>query len=67
MKIKVGDRVYDGTEQPIMVILTAQDKDNIARMPDWATKYAQYPDCWLEKEIEEWMDASTEEHYGGEW
>jgi hypothetical protein len=58
MKIKVGDRVYDGSDIPIMVILTDQDKNNIARMPEWATKYAQYPDTLTEEEVSRWMGAN---------
>lgn len=30
MKIKVGNEIFDAEKQPIMIILTKQDKDNIA-------------------------------------
>ena len=32
MKVKVGNKVYDHVDQPIMVQLTDQDKKNIANM-----------------------------------
>lgn len=35
MKVKIGADVYDAEETPIMLILTDQDKENIAKMsPD---------------------------------
>ena len=43
MKVKVGDEVYDGTEVPVMVILTDQDKERIRDMPPACTKYALFP------------------------
>ena len=29
MKIKIGNKIYDGEKEPVMVILTDQDKKNI--------------------------------------
>ena len=43
MKIKVGDKIYDGNDEPIMIILEGKDKENIANMSPNATKYCQYP------------------------
>lgn len=56
MKVKIFDKIYDANEQPIMIILTEQDKKNIANMHPDATKYACFPDTGFEKEfIERWM------------
>jgi len=60
MKVKVGDKVYDSAEEPIMVILTDGDKKNIANMSPEATKYCSYPgeEKWTKddyKAIKEWM------------
>lgn len=44
MKVKVGDTIYDGEEEPVMVILTEQDKKNIANMHDDAMRYCSYPE-----------------------
>ena len=62
MKVKiynvVNDKVHDGTEYPIMVILTEQDKKNIANMK--GKRYCLYPDTkeWTDnnyEKIEAWM------------
>lgn len=57
MKVKIGDMVYDGEEEPVMVILTEQDKENIKNMLPEATKYCMFPsDIWSVEEINRWMD-----------
>lgn len=56
MKIKLGGLIYDGKDQPIMVILTQEDKDNIANMAKEATKYCEYPEnSWGKEAIRKWM------------
>ncbi len=42
MKVKVGDKIYDGEVEPVMVILTPGDKWNISHMGD-QTCYASFP------------------------
>jgi len=44
MKVKIGDTVYDSEKQPIMVILSNDDKKNIENMLPEATKYCSFPD-----------------------
>lgn len=61
MKVKVGNKIYDGDKEPVMVILTAKDKRNIADMPLGNQHYCQYPDLdlWTKdnhKKIKEWMN-----------
>lgn len=65
MKVKVGDTIYSGDEQPIMVILTDADKYNITHMLTEATKYAEYPaDVYSSEEIADWMeDTDGQEKY----
>jgi hypothetical protein len=56
MKVKVGNKIYDAENEPVMVILTDMDKYNIACMADDATMYAAAPeDYFSEEEFEEWM------------
>jgi len=55
MKVKVGDKIYDGEKEPIMIILTDKDKENIALMLDDCTKYCQYPDGMWDDEIYAFM------------
>ena len=58
MRIKIGDKIYTSTEQPIMVILTESDKRNIRNMHPDATRYAEFSDGldWTQEQKEEWMD-----------
>ena len=56
MKIKIGNKVYDSNTQPVMIILTDKDKDNISNMADWATKYCEYPDDMSIEEVKKWME-----------
>lgn len=64
MKVKVGDKVYSSADQPVMVILTAEDKYNIQHMAPEATRYAEAR-CmdWTPEEMLEWMmdDGSDED------
>jgi hypothetical protein len=60
MKVKVGNKIYDGEKEPIMVILADGDKENISNMHPDATKYCVYPatEHWTKddyKAIKEWM------------
>ena len=61
MKAKINDTIYNSEEQPIMVILSEKDKENIANMPKEKTKYCSYPDTPYFKEMQKerilvWMD-----------
>ena len=55
MKVKVGDKIYDGEEEPVMVILTEKDKDNLSKMLDECDRYCCYPDTIDEEVVEKWM------------
>ena len=44
MKVKVGNKVYDGEEEPVMIILSSGERKQIADMHQDATKYFIYPD-----------------------
>jgi hypothetical protein len=55
MKVKIGTRIYDANDQPIMLILDQQDKANITNMAPEATKYCAYPENFDETEIKTWM------------
>lgn len=43
MKVKVGNKVYDGKDEPVMVILSVGEKEQIVNMSPDATKYCVYP------------------------
>ncbi|MBT6049600.1 hypothetical protein HN803_03170 [candidate division WWE3 bacterium] len=55
MKIKVGNKICDGDDEPVMVILTNKDKENIANMAKGCQKYCEHPDTMDDEEIYEWM------------
>jgi len=55
MKVKVGDQVFSGEDQRVMVILTPSDKENIKNMAPSAAQYCQYPDDEDACDIEAWM------------
>lgn len=57
MKVKVGDRVYDGEKEPVMVILSDDDKKNIASMSPKDTKYCSFPTSGVTPgEVQEWVE-----------
>jgi hypothetical protein len=41
--VKIRDKIYDAENEPVMIILTKQDKKNIANMVKGATKYCVFP------------------------
>lgn len=56
MKVKVGDKIYSGEGEPIMVILEDKDKENIKNMAQDCTSYAVFPDNFgAPEEMREWM------------
>jgi len=58
MKLRIGSHIIDPAkgDEPFMVILSEQDKKNIADMPDQLTKYGCFPDKWgTKEEMTKWM------------
>ena len=65
MKIKIGEKIYTSKEQPIMIILSEEDKKNIAAMLPEARKYCEFvgnkeeaaegTKFYSEEEIRAWM------------
>lgn len=56
MKVKVGNKIYDGNEEPVMVILSEDDKYNIENMLQDCTKYLSYPENMTEEEALKFME-----------
>ena len=64
MRVKIGNKIYDGRKEPIMIILNDEEKQQIADMAPDATKYCQYPDTeeWTANDyarIKEWMQTDV--------
>jgi len=67
MKVKVGDKIHDSNEEPIMLIFeSTQERTNIAaqvlNMEERAKKYCLYPNTskWSDNDFEgikKWMGA----------
>jgi len=56
MKVKIGDKIYDGKEVPIMLILNKGEREQIAEMYSTCTRYCMYPqDKYTVEQIKEWM------------
>lgn len=60
MKVKIGDVIYDSNEQPVMVILTPDDKANIAAMLPDKFRYCSFPDTYDPEQVREWMVEGTQ-------
>ena len=43
MKVKIGNKTYDSNDEPIMLILEEEDKNNISNMGE-QTKYCSFPE-----------------------
>lgn len=56
MKVKIKDTIYDAEQEPIMLILSEQDKQNIQDMLPEATKYCVYPDTMSEEAVSNFME-----------
>jgi len=59
MKVKVGDKIFDGDNEPLMVILPEDEKKQIANMGT-SKKYCTYPSTnhWVKNDFEnikKWM------------
>lgn len=55
MKVKIGDKIYDSEKEPIMVILSDDDKKNITNMLPHCTKYCSFPEEFMD-DIKHWMN-----------
>ena len=63
MKVKIGNKIYDPNEEPIMLILTDQDKENIKNMLPNCSKFIIFPDSSIKEDIENWSDEiETKKH-----
>lgn len=55
MKVKIGDKIYDSKNEPIMIILTSYNKFDISNMTDDTEKYCEFPDTMSEEDAKEFM------------
>lgn len=55
MKVKIGEKIYDSSEEPILIVLSDSDKENIKNMIPEATKYCSFPDTYDLDKIKAFM------------
>jgi len=64
MKVKIGDKVYDGKEVPIMLLLNKGEREQIAEMHPACTRYCMYPeDKYTVEQIKKWMHDPPKEKW----
>ena len=60
MKVKIRDQWYDAVNEPIMILTTKEERDQIGSMPEDAVgKYCQAPDTFSEEEIRAFMESTS--------
>jgi len=55
MKVKIGNKVYNEEDEPILIILSAEDKKLIKTMNKNDCRYCSYPDGVAEELIIKFM------------
>lgn len=55
MRVKIGEKIYDSKEEPILLILEGKDKENIKNMLPEKTKYCSFPEEISILDIREFM------------
>jgi hypothetical protein len=53
--VKIGNEIHDSYTEPIMIIMSQEDKDNIASMVEGATKYCSFPAGMPFEDAQEFM------------
>ena len=67
MIVKVGNKFYDGSQEPVMIILEDGEKEAIASMISTdENRFCSYPEDMDETEINDWMmdDSESEDTEG---
>ena len=54
MKVKVGGRIFDSEKEPILIILTSEEKELIQNMGD-QTRFCSFPKSINSQDIVEYM------------
>jgi len=55
VKVKIGDTVYNSALEPILLILTPQERLDIISMPSRVDKYVSSPEGADPKMIQQWI------------
>lgn len=60
MKVKVGNKIYDSNEEPIMIILDDTDKENISKMHKDKYKFISYPSDMKVDDVKSWIKTEND-------
>jgi hypothetical protein len=55
MKVKIGNKIYNEEDEPILLILNSEEKNLIKNMSKEDCNYCSYPDNGVEEEIIKFM------------
>ncbi len=66
MKVKIGDQIHDAEKEPILLILTEKDKQNISRMSVQATRFCAFPEGMDAKAIHDFIGVVSHDEIGGQ-
>lgn len=58
MKVKIGEKIYDSNEEPIMLILGEDDKYNIEQMHEECSQYVGYPEHLSDEDLDSFMQGA---------
>lgn len=61
LKVKIGNKIISSEDEPIMLILTDQDKFNISHMHPSSYKYCSYPSNMTEEDVVQFMYLSKKD------
>jgi hypothetical protein len=56
MKVKIGNKIYDSNDEPIMLIMDEIDKKNIKNMSKESTKFISFPEKMNVEDIKKWAN-----------
>jgi hypothetical protein len=66
MKVKIGDKIYDANEEPVMLIFESDIQriavgQHLINMPDGGRKYCMYPDSMDHEVVRDFMKTDSDD------
>lgn len=58
LKVKIGSKIHDSSKEPIMLILSDEDKFNISHMEMANNRYCSFPDDMDKNKAKEFMEGN---------
>jgi len=67
MKVKIGNKIHDAENEPIVIILNQSDKDNISNMHPDKSKYICFPNGMDADDIRKFIDEPVSTKSSGDF